>query len=334
MGIIKSLSFYVSVSVGKLRLGIYSDVSGVPGTLLANTPEMTPSVGWNTALVTPVTLQPGTYWLAYAPSDNALHFRADRSSGTTKFLSRPYGALPSTFGTVAATQTSNWSFYGTLSSSPTPTASSTPTPILKYVQGADATPQTSQPSVPVTYTAVQTSGNLNVVIVGWNDAVNSVSSVTDSKGNPYQRATGPVIFNSLSQSIYYAKNIAGGSNTVTVNFSGAATYPDIRILEYSGINTSNPFDVAAGSGGTGTLSSSGAVTTSSASDLLVAGNVVANQTSGPGTGFAKKILTVPDSDIVEDQIVNSLGSYTATAPLGSGDWVMQIVAFRAAAQPK
>ena len=82
------------------------------------------------------------------------------------------------------------------------------------------------------------------------------------------------------------------------------------------------------------MSSSGAVTTSSASDLLVAGNVVANQTSGPGTGFAQKILTVPDSDIVEDEIVNSLGSYTATAPLGSGDWVMQIVAFRAAAQPK
>jgi hypothetical protein len=120
---------------------------------------------------------------------------------------------------------------------------------------------------------------------------------------------------------------------VTVNFSGAATYPDIRILEYSGINTSNPFDVAAGSGGTGTLSSSAAVTTSSASDLLVAGNVVPNQTNGPGTGFAKKILTVPDSDI-EDEIVNLLGSYTATAPLGSGDWVMQIVAFRAAAQPK
>jgi hypothetical protein len=259
-------------------------------------------------------------------TDKQLEFLRDVVALREKFLSRPYGALPSTFGTVAATLTSNWSFYGTLSSSPTP--------ILKYVQGAYATPQTSQLTVPVTYPAAQTSGNLNVVIVGWNDAVNSVSSVTDSKGNPYQRATGPVMFNSLSQSIYYAKNIAGGSNTVTVNFSGAATYPDIRVLEYSGISTSNPFDVAAGSGGTGTLSSSGAVTTSSASDLLVAGNVVANQTNGPVTGFAQKILTVPDSDIVEDEIVNSLASYTATAPLSSGDWVMQIVAFRAATQPK
>ena len=35
---------------------------------------------------------------------------------------------------------------------------------------------------------------------------------------------------------------------------------------------------------------------------------------GPGTGFAQKILT-SDSDIVQDKIVNSLGSYAATAPL-------------------
>ena len=73
-------------------------------------------------------------------------------------------------------------------------ALSTPTPTpapVKYVQGAYATPQTPQSTVPVTYPAAQTSGNLNVVIVGWNDGVNFVSSVTDSKGNQYQRATGP-----------------------------------------------------------------------------------------------------------------------------------------------
>ena len=39
----------------------------------------------------------------------------------------------------------------------------------------------------------------------------------------------------MQQSIYYAANIAGGSNTVTVTFSQAAAYPDIRILEYRGV---------------------------------------------------------------------------------------------------
>jgi hypothetical protein len=61
------------------------------------------------------------------------------------------------------------------------------------------------------------------------------------------------------------------------------------------------------------MSSSGAATTASSSDLLVAANVVADTTSGLGTGFTQRILTVPDSDIVEDRNVNAAGSYTAAA---------------------
>ena len=32
---------------------------------------------------------------------------------------------------------------------------------------------------------VQTAGNLNVVIIGWNDATTTVSSVADTEGNTY-----------------------------------------------------------------------------------------------------------------------------------------------------
>ena len=42
---IQSLSFYVTNAAGKLRLGIYSDVSGTPGEKLAETTEITPTVG-------------------------------------------------------------------------------------------------------------------------------------------------------------------------------------------------------------------------------------------------------------------------------------------------
>jgi hypothetical protein len=217
----------------------------------------------------------------------------------------------------------------------TPTSTPTPAPLpVKYVQGAYQVPQSPQSSVSVPYPGTQMAGNLSVVIVGWDDAVNSVSSVTDSRGNTYKRATGPVQLNGLSQSIYYASNIAAGSNTVMVTFTGSAVFPDIRILEYSGINVSNPFDVAGGAGGSGTLSSSGPITTSSANDLVLGANTVANGTNGPGAGFTQRMITVPNSDIVEDMTVNSLGSYSATAPLAPGDWVMQIVAFRAVVQPK
>ncbi len=97
---------------------------------------------------------------------------------------------------------------------------------VAYLQGAYATPQTPQTTVQVTFAAAQKIGSLNVVIVGWNDTTNIVSSVKDSQGNTYQLAVGPIKQSTvLSQSIYYAKNIAGGSNAVTVTFSGAATYP-------------------------------------------------------------------------------------------------------------
>jgi fibronectin type III domain protein len=199
-----------------------------------------------------------------------------------------------------------------------------------YVQGAYATPQTPQSTVSVTYPASQSAGNLNVVIVGWNDTTNVVNSVSDSQGNTYQLAAGPTKQSTaLSQSIYYAKNIVGGSNTVTVRFSGSANYPDIRILEYSGLDTSNPLDVAGGGSGSGSPSSSGAITTTSPLEVLVAANTVTGLTNSAGSGFTQRILTSPDGDIAEDEVVTASGSYTATAPLSSGGWVMQIAAFRA-----
>src|ERR1700730_779352 len=92
-----------------------------------------------------------------------------------------------------------------------------------YVQGNYAVPQAAQTTVTVAYSAAQRAGDLNVVIVGWNDTTNVISSVTDKlNGNAYLLAMGPTKQStSLSQAIYYAKNIVAGSNTVTVTFSGA-----------------------------------------------------------------------------------------------------------------
>ena len=151
----------------------------------------------------------------------------------------------------------------------------------------------------MTYTAAQTAGNLNVVIVGWNDATAQVSSLTDSKGNVYQLAVGPTVLTGsgpLSQAIYYAKNISAataGANIVTVTFNAAANYPDIRILEYSGIDPVSPVDVVADATGNSATSSSGAVITKNAMDLLVGANIVWTSTTGPGSGLTQRMLTTP-----------------------------------------
>ncbi|PYO53717.1 MAG: hypothetical protein DMD83_23760 [Candidatus Rokuibacteriota bacterium] len=159
-------------------------------------------------------------------------------------------------------------------------------------------------------------------------------------GNAYTLAVGPTVQpgaaggGGLTQAIYYAKNILGAAanaNTVTVRFSVAATYPDVRILEYSGLDRTNPLDVTAAAAGNSSTSDSGAVTTTNGNDLLVGGNMVWTITAGPGVGFTSRMITSPDGDIAEDQVVTSTGSYRATAPLsGAGPWVMQLVTFRAA----
>jgi chitodextrinase len=206
--------------------------------------------------------------------------------------------------------------------------------VITYVQGNYATPQSAQTSVSLKFNAAQVGGDLNVVVVGWNDSSATVSSVSDSAGNTYQRAVGPTTVGGLlSQSIYYAKNIlpaGAGVNTVTVRFSAAAAYPDIRILEYSGADPINPVDVTAAASGNSTTSSSGAAVTTNATDLLFGANTVTSHVTGPGSGFTTRLLTFPDGDIAEDRMVTATGSYAATAPLTAGSWIMQMVAFRTA----
>jgi hypothetical protein len=221
--------------------------------------------------------------------------------------------------------------YSNVASATTATAGP---PAIAFVQVNYATPQSAQTRVTVPYTGAQSAGDLNVVVVSWGDSTATIGSLTDSSGNTYHLAVGPtVISGTASQAIYYAASIAGaaaGANAVSVSFTSAAVYPDVRVLEYSGIATTSPLDVvAAGSGNSG-LSSSGAVTTTNANDLIIGANVVYTTTTGAGAGFTNRVITVPDSDIAEDRIVSVTGSYAATAPLTPpAPWIMQLAAFKA-----
>src|SRR5262249_2752490 len=110
-----------------------------------------------------------------------------------------------------------------------------------------------------------------------------------------------------------------------------ASFPDVRIAEYRGLDPVAPLDVAVAADGSSTSSSSGAATTTFANDLIIGANVVLTHTTAPGSGFTNRVITSPDGDILEDQIVTAIGSYTATAPVSpSGGWIMQLVAFKAA----
>ncbi len=66
-------------------------------------------------VVAPVLLPAATYWLAYFPDDNNLHFtRAGDDTGKIAYYSLPYGPMPTTFSTTPTTGMDHWSFYATL----------------------------------------------------------------------------------------------------------------------------------------------------------------------------------------------------------------------------
>jgi hypothetical protein len=127
---LQSLSFYVTNASGKLRLGIYDATgpTGGPGTKLAETAEITPTVGWNTTTTTThPTLAAGSYWLAYLPNDNNLAFKKSTNSSVNSVLYNfTYNTMPNTFPTVcnvpssSCSTPSHWSLFATLNTSSQP----------------------------------------------------------------------------------------------------------------------------------------------------------------------------------------------------------------------
>jgi hypothetical protein len=92
-------------------------------------------------------------------------------------------------------------------------------------------------------------GDLIVAFVVWDNG--EAAAVTDSEGNAYASAVGPTqaAGDPSSAQIFFAANVAGGSDTITASFATPITAPDGDIVE-------DAVAAAAGShGATATLSS-------------------------------------------------------------------------------
>jgi len=203
---------------------------------------------------------------------------------------------------------------------------------INFVQTNSSVPSSAN-SVSAAFASAQTAGNLNIVVIGWGDNTATVTAVSDSQGNSYQlaasRASSAL---GITQSIYYASNIvsaAAGANTVTVRLSANTGYPDLRIVEYSGVSA---LDKVSSAEGTSTTADSGAVSTTTANELLFGTNYTYGSTNGPGSGYTARVIT-NNGDIVEDAVVSSTGTYSATASVTAANWIMQLVTFSGGAAP-
>lgn len=161
-------------------------------------------------------------------------------------------------------------FYTNLFSPPTPRVKEAHAQI-SLVQTATGVAQ-GKTSVSATFAAAVQTGNLLVIICGARDNVtlsgpSGFSTAINESGTP-------------GQAIFYFANMIGGGTTWSCT-SSAKTRLGIHMYEYSGIDTVSPLDVTGSAVGcesgafNGNLQiQSGAVTTTQADELLIAGVVV------------------------------------------------------------
>jgi hypothetical protein len=178
------------------------------------------------------------------------------------------------------------------------------------------------------------AGNLLVVICAMNTAAtitgpSGYSTAINESGDP-------------AQGIFY-KAAAGGETSASCSYSVNSTAV-IHVFEYSGLHAYSPLDATNAGGSTGTTgtASTGNVTTSHASDVLVAAVISSSSGSNPNTwtnSFTNRNSSTVGGNPSKraaygssDRTVSTTGTYSTTAPVGSGStWRGQIAAFKALA---
>jgi hypothetical protein len=180
----------------------------------------------------------------------------------------------------------------------------------------------------VSFNSVTTAGDLVIVGFYFGPSV-SIVSVTDNQANTYSQigTTLSSPTKKFSSALFYAKNIKGGADTVTVTLSGVPKSPGlgIYIFEYKGADRVSPFDGNAQAAGSSSSVSSGNLITTVAGDVLF-GFCVSDSTCRSGTGFTAR--STLNGNVGEDKILNAAGPTSATAT-ATAPWTMHAAAFKA-----
>jgi glucose/arabinose dehydrogenase len=173
------------------------------------------------------------------------------------------------------------------------------------------------------------AGNLIVVYAIWDNT--GAASISDTKGNAYSSVAPATRWNNntWSSQVFYAKNVAGGANTVRATFNTSIrSFGIIYIHEYSGVDTTAPLDVSSAAVGSSTGMDSGSATTTNANDLIFGAGASSHTVTAAGPGFTTRRTDYANR--TEDKVVSGVGLQSATATQNAQAWVMHMVAFKAA----
>ena len=320
-------TYAVTVSVSDGTLNASRSFSWTVTNLNAP-PVLTAPANQTSLRSTPVSLQ----LAATDPDGTALTYSASglppgvNVNSSTGLIS---GTLSSTTGTYTVTAAVS---DGSLSSTRTFTWTVTgATAVISLVQrsGVDA----AGVKASLALATANSAGNFLAVVIRVGTPVGQTFTVTDTRGNTYRQAVRINNNSDNTLAVYYAENIAAGTNTVTVSNSASATLRFV-VLEYSGIASSNSLDGTASASGVSASPGSGTLTTAASGDLLLGAISTANGPSltvGNGFTIEGAVPALPNAKLVaEDRVQATAGSASAGVALGASDqWAAAIVAFKA-----
>lgn len=190
---------------------------------------------------------------------------------------------------------------------------------------------------PGTTCTIPATASGDLLVVGW-DMISpasgpAISSISDNAGNTYAEAgSAKASYSLASLDIWYSKNIAAGTTTITITPTASVTTAGAVVWEFSGASSSSPLDV------TGVLSNQAAtatpvsptLTTSSANEVIVAIADVDNSVTGIASGNAFTEDPSVFSNGFAHLLTSSAGSYFAQwNQSSSGTYASSAVAFKA-----
>jgi len=191
--------------------------------------------------------------------------------------------------------------------------------------GATSTIKASLPS-PVK------AGDTLVVALSYGASSDVVTGCSDSLHNTFAEAGKSINTTEMfGTDVWYATNIAAGTDAVTCTFSTPSAYIDIAVHEYVGVAASSPVDVTAANDTESTVSSNwttGAATTHVPGELIFAvfQGSSQRQTLTPGQGFTKLVDNGSIANFTTmDAVQASAGPITVTASSAKADQQSNVV---------
>lgn len=212
-------------------------------------------------------------------------------------------------------------------------ASTDPAATISRVGGTSGVNSTAATTKTLSYAS--TAGDL-LVIETSNPSTTAVSSVTDSAGNSWTKASGASGVRStvLSGELWYAANAAAVSS-VTVTF-GASVKSAVALEEFAGVATASPLDVSHVGSGASTSPASGATTAVAAGELVLGYTAYqsAATTYTPTAGYTALANAATsgsgNAGVADDWRTSVAGTQTDAPTIGTNtSWVDGIAVFKA-----